>query len=205
MDPVLQAIVATLRKRYGCHTALLYGSRARGGATAMSDYDVVGIRRSGAMTRLAKKSGGFYWDVFVYPEKDLRKLGDAQLTWKGARVLFERGRYGRDLVARVERHCRAPFKPAPRHEIAVAKVWSRKQLERSDLGDTHGLYRRTELQMTALADYFLVRRMRYPGPKAALEWMQAKDPATFRAFDGMYRKPADGRALRRVVSRVYGR
>jgi predicted nucleotidyltransferase len=39
---------------YGCHTVILYGSRARGDATAESDYDVLGVRDSGEAIRDAR-------------------------------------------------------------------------------------------------------------------------------------------------------
>lgn len=85
-DPILVSIVSELKDRYHCHTIVLYGSRARGSISPTSDYDVVGIRRRASKTRLAKKQMGFYWDVFVYPEKDLQRLGDQQLSWRDARM-----------------------------------------------------------------------------------------------------------------------
>src|SRR6478735_9052391 len=93
-DPVLQEIAETLRKEHRCHTILLYGSRARGQGTKTSDYDVLGIRKSGPHFRIAKKKKGAYWDVFVYPEKDLQKLKPHNVSWRDARVLTEKNRYG---------------------------------------------------------------------------------------------------------------
>lgn len=72
-DSTLNAIVRTLKNKYRCHTVLLYGSRARGQTTSTSDYDVIGVRRRGEKTRIAKKQNGHYWDVFVYSEKGLLK------------------------------------------------------------------------------------------------------------------------------------
>ena len=46
-DPVLQQIIDELRATHGCHTFILYGSRARGDFTPSSDYDILGIRPSG--------------------------------------------------------------------------------------------------------------------------------------------------------------
>src|SRR5215471_14535572 len=102
-DRILESIVRELKNKYRCHTIVLYGSRAHGHATPTSDYDVFGVRRSGKETRIAKRQKGYYWDVFVYSEKDLRRLNDQHLIWKGARVVHEDGHYGRQLLSRIRK------------------------------------------------------------------------------------------------------
>ena len=200
---VMAQIVQHLRRKYRCHTVILYGSRARGEATASSDYDVAGIRAQGASTREAGKVDGAYWDIFVYSEKDLKKFSDHQWAWKDARVLWEEGSYGRRLLARLEKFFDKPFQPAARFEIEATRAWSLKQLERCQLGDVHGNYRRSELQVAALSDYFQIRKKRYPGPKAALQWMAGGDPETHQLFARVYADPTDFAALRQLVARVY--
>jgi len=203
IDPILKSIIDHLKKKYRCHTAILYGSRARGVSNSTSDYDVVGICKSGAKTRIAKKQNGYYWDVFVHAEKDLRKLDNQHLGWRDAKVLFERGRYGRNLVRRIQKFVNEPFKPAPQYLIDITKVWSQKQLDRYKAGDVHGLYRRTELQAVAIEHYFEIRRKRFWGPKAGLQWLEVNDPITFKLFERVFRKPTDNRALKSLVARVY--
>lgn len=200
---VLARIVDHLRHKYHCHTVILYGSRARGEETASSDYDVAGIRANGTRTRQAGKVDGAYWDLFVYPEKDLKKFSDHQWAWKNARILWEEGDYGRRLLARLEKFLDTPFRPAPRYEIEATRAWSLKQLERSQLGDVNGSYRRSELQVAALSDYFQIRKRRYPGPKAALQWLESGDPETHRLFAEVYADPTNFEALRGLVERVY--
>lgn len=202
-DPILQSIVPHLQRRYGCHTVILYGSRARNAATATSDYDVIGIRKIGPKTRIAKKEKGYYWDVFVYPEKDLKKLGPEHLGWRDAKILFEKDRYGRDLIGRIQKLVQKPFKPDPSYEITVSKVWSQKQLERLKVGDVHGYYRRIELQVAAVEHYFQIRRKRFLGPKAALQWLETNDPLSFRLFAEMFKNPTNSKTLQRLVKRVY--
>lgn len=202
-DPVLRDIVHFLTKKQGCHTVILYGSRARGAGTATSDYDVAGIRTRGAKSRVAKKVKGAYWDIFIYPERDLRKLGSRLLDWRGAQVVCERGDFGRRLVRRVEKLVAQPFEPAPAYEIAVTREWARKQLARIAVKDVHGLFRRSELQTAAIEHYFEIRKKRYWGPKAGLLWLEEHDPATYCLFARMYGKPGDEAALRALVKRVY--
>ncbi|OQW49898.1 MAG: hypothetical protein A4S09_11670 [Proteobacteria bacterium SG_bin7] len=202
-DLALRDITKVLTRKYKCHTVILYGSRARGTATKFSDYDVVGICSRGLKMRIAKKTNGVYWDVFVYSEKDLRTLSEQQLGWRDAKVVFERGNYGRNFIHRLQKFVKEPFKPAPSYEIEATKVWSEKQLERISVGDVHGLYRRVELQQAAVADYFHIRRKRFSGPKEALEWLRINDPGTFKLFSRVYKNPMDMKALKTLVDRVY--
>lgn len=202
-DTVLKEIADYLLKKERCHTVILYGSRARGAGTLTSDYDVLGIRKGGSKTRIAKKKNGAYWDVFVYPETDLKKIKEQFLDWRGGRVLFERDRYGTKLLKRIDKELQKPFKPAPAFEIAVTKEWAQKQLDRIAAGDVHGLYRRVELQTFAIEHYFQIRRKRYWGPKAGLQWLAENDPATYKLFAKVFRSPADKRALEALVARVY--
>lgn len=92
-DSILNSIAFELVNKYRCHTVILYGSRARGFTTATSDYDVLGICKRGKKIRIAKKQKGFFWDVFVYPEKELRTLGEQHFVWKNAQVVYEKGQY----------------------------------------------------------------------------------------------------------------
>jgi len=72
-DPFLVELVQELIDKNKCHTVILYGSRARGDATPQSDYDLMGVRKSGKKYRVAEKRNGIYLDIFVYPEMDLKK------------------------------------------------------------------------------------------------------------------------------------
>lgn len=54
-DPFLNQAVSELVKKEKCHTVLLYGSRARADATETSDYDLMGVRKTGTKKRLAEK------------------------------------------------------------------------------------------------------------------------------------------------------
>jgi uncharacterized protein len=43
-EPTLARLVDEIVTRHGCHTVVLYGSRALGTATSESDWDMLGIR-----------------------------------------------------------------------------------------------------------------------------------------------------------------
>lgn len=202
-DPVICSIIKLLQSKYKCHTAILYGSRVRGDIGPVSDYDVVGICKSGSKTRVAQKKDGAYWDLFVYPEKDVSRLSQQHLGWRNAEVLFEKGTYGRQLVRRIQSLVKKPFKPDPQYEIDVTIAWADKQLERIAVGDIQGHYRKIELQTSALEHYFQIRRRRYWGPKASLQWLEKNDPAIFKLFAKAYKKPGDMKELKSLVKEVY--
>lgn len=202
-DPILTAIVRTLRHKYRCHTILLYGSRARGQTTPTSDYDVVGVSARGPKTRIARKQDGKYWDVFVYPEKDLRKLGDQHLSWKQARILFCETRYGQQLLRRISALQAKPFRPHPGYEIKILKVWAQKQLERCRRHDIHGLFRRAEFLAALVDHYFMIRQRRFWGPKEGFAWIERYDPTTYRLIKRALKAPTNLSYLRTAASHVY--
>ena len=202
-DQVLESIIRELKNKYHCHTIVLYGSRARGLATPTSDYDVFGVRRRGQKTRIAKKQNGCYWDVFVYPEKDLRKLSDHHLSWKGARILHGDGQYGRRLLSRIRKLIERPHKPEPQYQIDILRVWAQKELDRCRLNDIQGLYRRAEFHAALIDHYFVIRKQRFWGPKAAFAWLEENDPKTFRLVQMSLKDPTNLLLLRSAASRVY--
>lgn len=202
-DPILNSIVRELKNKYRCHTIVLYGSRARGLTTVTSDYDVIGVRRAGEKTRIAKEQKGYFWDVFVYPEKDLRKLNDQHVSWKNARIIYGDGPYGRGLLRRIKQLLQKPYQPQPQYEIDAVKIWAKKQLARCEVGDIQGLYRRAEFQAALINDYFMVRKKRFLGPKAGFSWIEEKDPQTFRLIRRTLKSPSNLSFLKAAASRVY--
>jgi predicted nucleotidyltransferase len=202
-DPILSSIVKTLRQKYHCHTIILYGSRARGLTTPTSDYDVFGVSRNGEKTRIAKKQKGYYWDVFVYPEKDLRKLGDQHFLWKGARIIYEKGPYGEKLLKRLNKILKTPFKPQPQYEIDITKVWAQKDLDRCRMTDIQGLYRRAELHNALIDHYFFMRQKRFLGPKEAFAWLEQNNLKTFKLIQRTLKYPSNLTYLKAAASAVY--
>lgn len=202
-DPILKSIVRELKEKYRCHTIVLYGSRARGSVSPTSDYDVVGVRRRGAKTRIAKKQMGFYWDVFVYPERQLRKLGGEQMNWRDGKILYQEGTYGSKLLRRLRALFRRPFKPEPQYEIDILKVWAQKELDRCKAKDIQGLYRRAEFQNALIEHYFVVRKKRFSGPKAGFAWLEKNDLPVFKSILRSLKHPGNLSFLGAAASRVY--
>jgi predicted nucleotidyltransferase len=96
-------------EEHRCHTAVIYGSWARGDATPASDVDLLFVRETGATVRDARVVGGVYLDAFVYPESALDTLDPSFLRILDGVVLRERDGVGSELLARVgEMHHRGP-------------------------------------------------------------------------------------------------
>lgn len=190
---------------HDCHTAILYGSWARGQATEESDVDVLCVREDGKAFRDARIVDGIYLDAFIYPRADLATPGPALLRVLGGVVLREVDACGSALLAQLQAlHERGPT-PLPDDERRAVVLWSRKMLER--MGGSSGLevgYRRMQLYLQCLEDYFALRGKWFEGPKAAYAWLLQHDTATYRCFAHAALPVASADAFVALVQAVYG-
>jgi predicted nucleotidyltransferase len=174
--------VDLLRREHGCHTVILYGSRARGDAGVESDYDLIGFRADGPSVRDARWIFGAYLDAFVYPESKVDETGSELLQVRGGAVLCEERGVGARLLARLEAVHAAGPAPLPADEALAIRSWAHKMVRRAARGDLEGHYRHTWLLKSLLEDYFALRGLWFQGPKAAFAWLAANAPEVHRAF-----------------------
>lgn len=200
-DEFLATAVNRLIRKYGCHTVVLYGSRARGDFTAKSDYDLMGVRKGKAL-RLAKKEKGFYLDIFIYSERELKTPGEQHLYMKEGIVLFEKEKFGTQFLKNLKKIAKRPYRPMPKDEILARRIWAHKMWERTLVGDIEANYRRSWLHEALLSDYFNIRRKRYLGSKKSFAWLEKHDPATYRLFEKVLREPTNLTALKKLVEKV---
>lgn len=203
-DPFLEDAIMTLVQEHKCHTVILYGSRARGDATPHSDYDLMGVRKTGKKSRLAEERKGKFLDAFIFPEKDLAKVTEQHFYMREAQVLFEKEDFGSKFIQRLQRALKKPLKYLADDEIKARKIWSKKMLKRIEVGGIEGNYRRSWLQEALLVDYFELRKMRYEGSKASFAWLKHHDKRTFKLFGKALERPSDFLRLKKLVSRVIG-
>ena len=95
-------LVEELCTKHGCHTVILYGSRARGDFSEESDHDVLGVRADGPACRDARPWEGSFLDAFIYSEAALETLDDGMARLAGGKVLLERDGFGAELVASIQ-------------------------------------------------------------------------------------------------------
>lgn len=152
----------------GCHTVVLYGSWARGQATETSDVDLLCVRRDGPNVRDARILDGLYVDAFIYSEASIATPEPALRRALGGCVLCETDRCGTELLAKLQSLQERGPDPMSRDALMAVLLWSSKMLER--FRGQRGLepnYRRMQLFTQSLEDYFSLRGMWFPGPKAA--------------------------------------
>lgn len=202
-DPVLAASLALLTDTLGCHTVVLYGSRARGDATEASDYDLAGFRADGPGLRIAHQDFGGHLDAFVYPEAIAENGGEELLKLRGGKVLAQRDGAGDRLLERLDGIYDAGPPPWANDERAACRAWADKMLLRIARGDIEGDYRRVMLLYQLLEDYFRARDLWYEGPKASFTWLAAHAPETRDAFRTALKPGADLAAIQTLVRLVW--
>ena len=201
-DPLIHQIADELRDRHGCHTVILYGSRARGDQRPGSDYDLLGIRAGGERMRDARLWNGAYLDLFIYPEQLIAQPDETMLQWLGGVVLFQQGQIGDTLLARLDAIFRAGPAPLPADERQTRRVWAGKMLDRAREGDIEANYRRAWLLTALLEDYFQLRDQWYLGPKRSLIWLREHDSAAYAAFDAALRPGASLDQIAALIGHV---
>ncbi len=178
----LDEIRHTLVDGHGCHTVILYGSRARGDSDKSSDWDVLGVRPAGEASRAARDLHGAWLDAFVYPESHFATLDEGSLRFLGGKLLVDTRGYGAKLVERIRVFEAKGPKALEETAEESLRVWYGKMLERIARGDLEASYRRTWLLFEALESYFRLRRHWYRGPKQSFAFLAKNDPEAHEAF-----------------------
>ena len=202
VDPIVSYCVNELLTKHGCHTILLYGSRARGDFNAQSDYDLLGIRQDGPTFRDARLVDGTYLDLFIFPESKILNPDESLLYLQDSRVLIEKNEIGSNFISKLAQLAQLPPMALAENELAARRVWAHKMLDRTLSPDIEGNYRRTWLQMSLLEDYFLLRRLRFQGSKKSFRWLKENDPSAYLAFENVLRSPTDHEFLTVLVGLV---
>ncbi|MRG94891.1 nucleotidyltransferase family protein [Polyangium spumosum] len=204
-DPPLARLVNELCLRHGCHTVVLYGSRALGTATAESDWDMLGIREGGEATRDARLVDGVFLDAFIVPESGVVGAGASFLHLRGGRAVRDPRGLGARLLDDVAAALASPPRPVAEAEIAARRAWCHKMLGRIRRGgdaDVEANYRRAWLLFDLLELYFVFRGRHYLGPKESFRFLAAEDGPAYEAFSAALAPGAPTSAVEALVARV---
>ncbi|MDC0749429.1 nucleotidyltransferase domain-containing protein [Polyangium mundeleinium] len=204
-DPILARLVNELVTRHGCHTVVLYGSRALGAATAESDWDMLGIRAEGEATRDARLVDGVFFDAFIVLEKAVVDAGANFLHVRGGIPVLDPRGLGARLVEDVAAALALPPKGLPEAEIAARRAWCEKMLGRIRRGgpvDVEAHYRRAWLLFDLLELYFVFRGRHFLGPKESFRWLAAEDAPAHAAFSAALAPGAPVEAIEALVELV---
>lgn len=137
---LIDSLVKDVRSSYGCHTAILYGSRARDDWEATSDIDVVAFRDVGGYQRVASRWKGVFLDLFVHSTD--HEPDPSWIRFNGGRVLFQTDGFADKVLSDVQALFDEGPEQVPASELQVRKIWAEKMLERATKGDAEGNYRR---------------------------------------------------------------
>jgi hypothetical protein len=188
----------------GCHTVILYGSWARGQATASSDLDLLCVRRDGPNGRDARILDGVYVDAFIYSEASLATPEPGLLRVLGGWVLCEADGYGTALLSRLQSLFLRGPEPLADDVRQAMLLWSSKMLDRfRGLRGLEPSYWRMQLFTQALEDYFALRGSWFPGPKAAFVWLHQHDAPAHQQFERAAQPDASDAELEALVRVVY--
>jgi predicted nucleotidyltransferase len=202
-DAFLKLITERFKNIHGCHTAILYGSRARGDFTQNSDYDILGIRDDGRVIRdtLISDSNEIL-DGFIYSTSDIVGKEEAFLRIKDGIVLFERDQFGVKLLNEIESIFARGPDPYPSDEIKACHDWVSKMLLRIQRDDLEGNYRRHWLLFQLLEDYFRLRNIWFMGAKRSLAYLRENDLVTFELYEASVRPGASIKEIEALALEV---
>jgi Nucleotidyltransferase domain len=202
---MLDRLVGRLEGEEGCHTIILYGSRARGDAGPDSDYDLIGFRdRAGLPARETGVRDGILLDVFIYPTGRLAEPSADLLHVRGGLPLRDPDGRGAAFLARLDEVFAAGPDPLPADEIAARRNWAWKMLDRARRGDVEGHFRRAWLLTTQLENFFLLRNEWYLGSKEALSVLQVEHPAVYAVLERALAPAASLAEIQALVLAVNG-
>ena len=200
-DEILPEVIVDLQNR-GCHSAILYGSRARGDATGASDYDIFAVRSEGEVERDARLFRGAYLDIFIYPEERIREPDESLLQVAGGVVLFQKDRIGDELLRKIGSIDDNGPQRLREDDERARRVWAWKMYARARADDAEGHFRRYWLLTALLEHYFIFRSKWYRGPKASLRWLQRNDAKAFEAFSAALRPGSSFDEIKSLIELV---
>src|SRR3954447_9780148 len=97
---LLDSLQSYLREQLACHTAILYGSRARDDWDAASDIDVVAFRDDGEVGHFAHEWQELFLDLFL--ERSISEPDPDWLRFYEGKILFQRDAYAEEVLAAVQ-------------------------------------------------------------------------------------------------------
>ena len=201
-DNRLLKIVQDMQAKHGCHTVILYGSRARNEPTNTSDYDIIAIREQGDFMRDCRIFEGFYLDAFIYPEDSIKNPDVSFIRIKDGIVLVQKEKIGETLINKIKSIFQQGAPNTAAWEKVEISTWTKKMLQRAKENDIEGNFRRHWLLHDLLECYFKMRDSWYLGPKESFQWLKTNDPETYSAFEVALQPNASLNDIENLIEKI---
>lgn len=208
-DPLLPEIVQHIRTKYGVHTVILFGSRARGTGTAKSDYDIIGLQKSGEYKEYQDVFKGAFLDIFIYPQSFGEVAADNLPTvWQEAIVLYQPHHEGEQFIKALKKAFadneiednKTDLSQTKKNAIRLLTV----NLGRGQENEIREHFYRRKFLMLALEKYCPIHNLSPMGPRKSLEWLKKYDPLTYAAFEKALIPNASREILQDLLTQIAG-
>lgn len=217
------ALIDYLEEKYGCHTVLLFGSRARGTHRADSDWDVFAIHDAeresyagGHHPQLGKLAIFLFATHMVEfdphnPSVLYRPREMFVRRMRDARILIERDGLGTAIVETAKRlYERGPPRCPPSYPehlrynyfVRLLPLLREERTLPTDCPSIMRDYLRIEAQSEALTQYYYLRQQWEPAPKDAIASIYKNDFQMYDALEYGMKSTASPDELERLFEMV---
>lgn len=188
-NPILLEIICKIKKKWHCHTIILYGSRSQDSNSINSDYDIIAISNNGKQKRYYGDFKGEHLDILIYPEKMVKNT-NLLLRISNGIILCQKGDFGENLINYAKKMFLKGPPKASRLEKKFIVIWIGKMMDRIKQGSIDGNFRKYWLLFDLLEIYFWLRDLWYIGPKKSFQWLRENDFSAYLAFDAALKPDA---------------
>ncbi len=189
LSAALGRVVGELTRSRGCHTVILFGSRARGDADGDSDVDLLGVGDGVADGPLSRLVDGFDFDIWIADERSVEGDPEEYLKIEDGRPLVQRALYGDELLRKVKARVSAGPPPLSAEEWAQRIRWLHRMAGRAARADEEGRYRLCWLAAELPRVRFELAGRYWLGPKRSLALLAEWDPPFYRNYREFLRGP----------------
>ena len=211
-------LIDFLEEKYGCHTVILYGSRAWGPARPDSDWDIIALNDAPQRTWCHETVRGIgEVSAYIFPSSQVafnpgapsglyRPLDNFVRRLRNARVLVEKDGLGMQIIARAQDLHRKGMgkKPAgfDQHTRHTYYDYWLKRMTDEKIHPLERRYLKSWLLYQALDDYFHHRELWAMAPRHAFPYLEQNDLPVYQAFEKALSDDASFEDVKELADKV---
>ena len=198
-ERLLASVKTYLTGKYHCHSIILYGSFASGSETRESDIDMVCFCENTEAQNDTAIIDGWQLDAWIY-DTGMMQSADELLRIHEGQILLDERNLCEPLLKSINESLNQDVNAQTVKQIEFQKTWLVKMLKRAKKEDIEGNFRYHWLLYDSLEIYFVIKRLRYRGPKNSLCWIKENDPIAYEIFEQALKISAPFAAAEKLVS-----